>query len=156
MSSDNRQRGERSGAEFVVQFRGALQQAGVEIEHVTRKRFAARWAPQQKGNLAISLRVLGKIVVEDHRVAFGITEIFAHSACSVRSDVLLRSWLRCRRRHHDRVFHRACVGQRLDDLRNRRALLPDRAIDADHVAALLVDDGVQNDGSFSGLAIADD
>ena len=57
---------------------------------------------------------------------------------------------------HDGVVHGAGVGQSLHHLRDRRALLPDRAVDADHVAALLVDDGVQNDGGLAGLAVADD
>ena len=54
-----------------------------------------------------------------------------------------------RRRHHDRVIHRAGIGQNFHHLRNRRAFLPDRAVDANHVAALLVDDRVQNDGGLS-------
>ena len=58
--------------------------------------------------------------------------------------------------HDNGVVHRARVGQHLHHLRNRRALLPDRAVDADHVAALLVDDGVQNDGGLSRLPVADD
>src|SRR5579885_3563663 len=41
-------------------------------------------------------------------------------------------------------------------LRQRRALLPDAAVNANHVAALLVDDRVQNDRGLSGLAVADD
>ena len=35
-------------------------------------------------------------------------------------------------------------------------LLPDRHVDADDALALLIDDRVQNEGSFTGLAVADD
>ena len=59
-------------------------------------------------------------------------------------------------RDDDGVVHGAGVGEGLHDLRNRRALLPDAAVDADNVAALLIDDGVENDGGFAGLAVADD
>ena len=40
--------------------------------------------------------------------------------------------------------------------RQGRTLLPDGAIDTNHVAAALVDDRVQNDGGLSGLPVSDD
>src|SRR5207253_10159200 len=40
--------------------------------------------------------------------------------------------------------------------RDRRAFLPDAAINANYVAAFLIDDGVENDGGLAGLAVADD
>ena len=49
-----------------------------------------------------------------------------------------------------------CVFQRLHHLRHGGALLADGDIDADHVAALLIDDGVEGDGGLAGLAVADD
>src|SRR3972149_3309273 len=45
---------------------------------------------------------------------------------------------------------------RLHPLRHRRALLADGHVDADDVAALLVQDGVEDDGGLAGLAVADD
>ncbi len=66
---DERQRGERAAALRVAQFRGALQQAAVQIEHVAGVRFAARRTAQQQRNLAIGRGVLGKIVVNAERVA---------------------------------------------------------------------------------------
>ena len=50
---DERQRGERTAADFLVQLGGALQQARCGEEHVARKRFAARRTAQQQRNLAI-------------------------------------------------------------------------------------------------------
>ena len=61
---DDRQRSQRTRAQFVVELGGAFQQARVEIEHVARKRFAAGRTPQQQRNFAVSLRVLRKIIVE--------------------------------------------------------------------------------------------
>ena len=46
--------------------------------------------------------------------------------------------------------------QGLHHLRHRRTLLPDGDIDANHVAALLIDDGVERDGGLAGLPVADD
>ena len=58
--------------------------------------------------------------------------------------------------HHDGVIHGAGVAENFHHLGNRRALLPDRVIDADQVIALAVDDGIERDCSFAGLAVADD
>ena len=54
------------------------------------------------------------------------------------------------------VIHRAVFFELLHNLRNGRGLLADRDIDADNVLALLVDDRIDRDGRFAGLAVADD
>src|SRR6202021_3716832 len=74
---DDRQCGKRTGAELIVQFRCAFQQARMQEEHVARKRFPARRASQQKRDLAGGLRGLGEMIVKKNRVALGIPEIFA-------------------------------------------------------------------------------
>ena len=153
---DERQSGERTGAMFVVQLGGALQQAAVEIEHVAREGFAARRTAQQQRNFAIGRGVLGKIVVDAERVALGIAEVFADGAAGERRQVLHGGRIGGRGHHHDGVFHGAGVFQRLDHLGDGGALLADGDIDADHVAALLIDDGVERDGGLAGLAVADD
>src|SRR5207245_374374 len=100
--------------------------------------------------------VLGKIVVKRDGVALVIAEIFPHGTRRVGRDVLKRSRLRSRRGNHNRVVHRAGVGQRFHHLRDRRALLPDGAVDTNNVAALLIDDGVEDDGGLPGLAVSND
>jgi hypothetical protein len=69
---------------------------------------------------------------------------------------LQRSRLGGRGSHHDGVVHRARVSERFHHLCDRRALLPDAAVNANNVAAFLIDDGVENDGGLAGLAVADD
>src|SRR6202171_4585011 len=67
-------------------------------------------------------------------------------------------------RDDDRVFQRALLLQHLDELRDGRALLADRDIDAIQldllvaggVDRLLVQDGVERDCGLAGLAVADD
>ena len=49
-----------------------------------------------------------------------------------------------------------CLAQLLDHRGHRRLLLADGHVDAEHVLALLVDDGVDGDGGLAGLAVADD
>ena len=153
---DERQRGERSAAQFVVQLGGALQQAAVEVEHVAREGLASRRTAQKERNLAIRRGVLGKIVVDAQRVALVVAEILAHGAPGERRQVLHGGGIGSRRQHHDGVLHGAVLFQGLHHLGDGGALLPDGDVDADHVAALLVDDGVDGDGGLAGLAVADD
>ena len=61
-----------------------------------------------------------------------------------------------RGRHYDAVVHGAVVFQCFHHLRHGGTLLADRDINANHVAALLVDDGVDRNGGLAGLAVADD
>ena len=48
------------------------------------------------------------------------------------------------------------LGERLHHLRDRRALLADGAVDADQIVLGVVDDGVEQDGGFAGLPVAND
>src|SRR5271156_3546223 len=153
---DYGQRGQRTRAQFVVQFRSAFQQARVQEENVSGKRFAARRAAQQQRNFAVGLRVLGKIVVEADGVALGVAEIFADGAGGEWRDVLHRSGFRGGGSYDDAVLHRAVIGERLDELRDGGTFLANGAVNANHVAAALVQDCVNDDGGFSDLTVAND
>ena len=147
-----------------VQLRGALEQAGVQIEHVARIGFAARRAAQQQRHLAIGDGLLGQIVIDDQRVHAVVAEPFAHGAAGEGRQELQRRRLGRGGGDDDGVVQRAGVLERLDDLRHGRALLADGDIDAIElgllvgagVDGLLVDDGVDGDGGLAGLAVADD
>src|SRR6266702_3505941 len=134
----------------------ALPQARVQIEYVAWEGFAPGWPAKQQRNFAVGLRVLRKVVVKGHCVAPVIAEVLAHGARGVGRNVLQRSRLSGGGRHHDGIVHRARVGQGLHHLRDRRTLLPDSTVDANDVAAFLIDDGVQDDRGFARLAVADD
>ena len=62
---DDRQRGQRAAALGVVQLRGALEQARVQVEDVAGVRLAAGRAAEQQRDLAVGLGVLRQIVVDD-------------------------------------------------------------------------------------------
>ncbi len=136
----------------------------MQIENVARIGFAARRAAQQQRHLTIGHGLLGKIVIDDDRVHAVVAEIFAHRAAGVGREELQRGGLRRGRGDDDGIFHRAIFFERADDLGDGRALLPDRDIDAVELLALvaagvgflLIDEGVERDGSLAGLAIADD
>ena len=148
----------------VAHLRRALQKTRVQVEYVARIGFAARRAAQQQRHLAIGDGLLGKIVVEDDRVHAVVAEVFAHGATGVGRQELQRRRLGRGRGDDDRVLHRVVVFQRLDQLRDGRALLPDGDVDAiklgffvvAFVDRFLVEDGVDDDGGLAGLAVADD
>src|SRR6185437_15714411 len=150
------QRGERAGAELVVELGGALEQARMQEENVAGIGFAAGRAAQQQGDFAIGLGVLRKIVVEADGVALRIAKIFTHGAGGEGRDVLHGGGLAGGGGDDDGVFHRAVFRERLDHLRDGGALLTDGAVDANHVVAALVDDGVEDDRGLAGLAVAND
>ena len=128
----------------------------MEIENVAGIGFTAGRTAQQQRDFAIGDGVLGKVVVDDQRVLALVAEVLADGAGCVRRQIQHRSRLRCRGRDDDGVPHRVVLLQRLHDLGDGRALLSDGAVNADQVVGLVVDDRVQRDGCFAGLAVADD
>src|SRR5215475_1554273 len=161
---DDRQRRQRAVAVLLVELRGALQQARMQVEDVARVGFATRRTAQQQRHLAIGHRLLGQIVVHDQRMHAVVAEELAHGAARIGRQELHGRRIGRGGGDDDGVFHRAVVLERLDDLRHRRALLADRDIYAVELAAflaalvdrLLVDEGVDRHRGLAGLAVADD
>ena len=83
-------------------------------------------------------------------------DLLAHRHAGVRGQVLERRRVLGAGDDDDGVLHRAVLLEDRDGLRDGRQLLADRDVDADEVAALLVDDRVDGDGRLAGLAVADD
>src|SRR5690606_18440869 len=164
---NNRQRSQRTGLALdlavgealdplLVYARGALEQAGVQIEHVTGIGFAARRAAQQQRHLTIGPGLLGQVVVNDESVLTAVAEVFAHRAARVRRDVLHRGGFGGGSGHDDGVFHRAVLFQLAHHVGDGRGFLTDRDVDTSEVLALLVDDRVDRDGGLTRLTVADD
>ena len=128
----------------------------MQIEDVARKGFAAGRAAKQQRHLPIGVGVLGEVVVHAERVAAVVEEVLAHRAAGVRGHPLDRRRLGRGGRDDDRVVHRAGVPEPLVDLRDRRGLLADGHVHADHVLPLLVQDRVDEDGGLAGRPVADD
>src|SRR3984957_7374656 len=161
---DNRQRSERAGAMLVVHLGGALEQAGMQIEHVARIGFAARRAAQQQRHLAIGDRLFRQIVVDHQRMHAVVAEEFAHRAAGERRQELHRRRIGSGGGDDDRIFERAMFFENFGELGDRRALLADGDIDAVEldllvarlVERLLIEDGVERHRGLAGLAVADD
>src|SRR4030095_8322667 len=85
-----------------------------------------------------------------------VAKLFAHGAAGIGRDELQRRRFRRGRRYYDGILHGTGLSKSIDDLRHGGTLLSDGDVDTDHIAALLIDDGVDGDGGLAGLAIADD
>ena len=100
--------------------------------------------------------MLRQVVVDAERVLAVVEEVLAHRAARVRRQELDRRRLVGGGGDDDRVLERARVVQLRGHVDDRRHALPDRHVDADHVAVLVVDDRVEADRALAGLTIADD
>ena len=100
--------------------------------------------------------VLGEIVDDDQRMLAAIAKIFRHGEAGERRDPLQSGRARRARHDDDAALGRALGLDRLDGAPHARRLLAHGDVDADDVAALLVDDGVDGDRSLADGAVADD
>jgi len=153
---DDRQRGERTSAEFVRQLGSPFEQTRVQVEHVAGERFAPWRATQQQRNLTVSLGLLGKVVVNNERVLAVFHPVLAHGAAAVRGEELERSGVRRRSNNHGGVLHGSEFFERGHVLGNGRSFLTNRDVDALNPEALLVQDRVEANCGLAGLAVADD
>ncbi len=136
----------------------------MQIEYVARICFAARRAAQQQRHLAVGNSLFGQVIVNDEAVHAVVAEVFPHGAARVGREVLQRRRFGRGCGNDDGVFHRAVFFQRFDELRNGGAFLADSDINAVQLLAFvralvdffLAQDGIDSDGRFTGLAVADD
>ncbi len=79
----------------------------MKVEDVTRIRFTSGWTLQDQGNLTISNRLLGKVIIYDERVHAIVHEELTHRCTGEWCDVLVGRIVASRGTHDDRVFHRS-------------------------------------------------
>jgi hypothetical protein len=114
--------------------------------------------------LTVSHGLLGEIVIDDQSMLSVVTEPFSHGATSEGSKVLQRSGFRGRSSNNDGILQSIVLLESLDKLSNSRSLLADSDVDTvkllgfigSSVPSLLVEDGIECDGSLSGLTITND
>ena len=100
--------------------------------------------------------MLRQVVVNYQHVPALVHELLGHGTTSVGGQILQRGRVGGAGGHHDSVPHRIGFLQRADHLGHLALLLPDGDVDADEVAALLVDDRVDGDGGLARGAVAND
>ena len=129
----------------------------MKIEHVAGIGLASGRTAQEQRELPIGGRLLAEVIIDAERVTVLLVhEILGHGAAAIGRHVLQRSGHRSGGVDHDRVVHGAALGETLHNTGHGRGLLADRDVDADHIAALLVDDRIDRDSRLAGTAVADD
>src|SRR2546422_6292174 len=153
---DDRQRRQRAAAALAGKLRGPLEQTAVQIEDVAWIRLAPRRTAQEQRELPVRHCLLGEVVIDDERVLAVVAEVLAHRHAGVGREELQRRGIGGARGDDGGVLHRSVLVEPVHDARDRRLLLADRDVDAEHVLALLVDDRVHRYRRLAGLAVADD
>ena len=178
---DDGESSERAAAHGVAHLGSSLQQTGVEVEHVARVSLTAGGTSQQQRHLSVGHGLLGQVVEDDDSVHAVVPEVLAHGHTGVGGQVLQGSSVGGGSGHHNGVpegdvlvsacentntnlLHGVSVSEPLDNLGHGRSLLTHGDVDAvQHlllvsalVEPLLVDDGVDGDGSLAGLPVSND
>ncbi|OPZ59183.1 MAG: hypothetical protein BWY87_01135 [Deltaproteobacteria bacterium ADurb.Bin510] len=126
------------------------------VEDVAGIGLAPRRTSEQERQLAVGGGLFAQVVVEAHGVFLVVAEVFAHGAAGIGGDVLERGGLLGGGGDDDGVVHGVVLLEGFDQGHDAGHFLSDGDVDADHVAALLVDDRVQDNRGLAGLTVADD
>jgi hypothetical protein len=174
--------GKGSTTELVVHLGGTLKETRVEVEdtnlllveRILGSDFAqnllagvgltSRRTAEEERHLTVGDGLLGQIVVHDNGVLSIITEPFTHGGTGEGSDVLERSGLGGGGGDNDGVLHGVVLLKSLDELGDGGSLLTNGDVDAVKllglvlavVPPLLVEHGVESDGSLTSLTVTND
>ncbi len=128
----------------------------MEVENVSRKSLASRWAPQQEGKLSIGHCLFGKVVINAEHMLALVPEVFPHADSRIGRQKLKRGRFRSCRGNHNRIIHRSIFLESGNEFGHRRTFLTDTDIDADHITGFLIDDRVHRNCGFSCLTVPND
>src|SRR5690625_5516699 len=127
----------------------------MQIEHITRISFAARWATQQQRNLTIGPSLFGQVIINDQRVLTAVTIVFADGTASEGGQVLHSGRIGGGSGNNDGVIHGAVLFEFAHYSGNRRRFLTHSDVDTFNARVFLVDDGIYGDGRFTDLSVTD-
>ena len=116
----------------------------MQVEDVAGVGFASRGTTQRKRHLTVGDSLLGQVVVHDQNVAAGVGgaggtavlavvhEVLADGGACHRRNVLQRGRIGSGGGHDDRVLERTVCGEHLSNRGDRRGLLANGDVHADH------------------------
>src|SRR5208337_3987791 len=116
----------------------------MEIEYIAGKSLTSGRTPQDERKLSVGRGLFAKVIIYNQCMFFVVPEIFAYGASGIGCNILKRRRLaRCSRNHYS-MFHSSIMFKGLYHARNARPFLTYGNIDANDVAALLVDDRINS------------
>merc|ERR1719431_2446745 len=131
---NDREGSQRTTTHGIGHLGSSLQQTGVEVEDVTGVSLTTWGTSQQQRHLSVGNGLLGQVVEDDYGVHAVVPDVFSHSNSRVWCKVLQGCSIRSCGRYHNGVL----LG------------VPS------FVEPLLVDDGVNGNGSLSCLPVSND
>jgi hypothetical protein len=156
--------GEGTGTVVIVHLGGALEETGMEVEDITGVSLTTWGATEEERHLTVSNGLLGEIVVDNEAVHAVVTEVFSDSASRVGGKELEGSGIGGSGGNDDSVLEGVTVTEETHNVGDGGTLLTNGDVDAveglglvsEFVVGLLVEDGVNGDGSFSSLSVTND
>jgi hypothetical protein len=148
----------------LVHLGGSLEQTRVEVEDISGVGLSSRRSSKQKRHLSVGDGLLGQIVVDDQGVLAVVSEPFTHGTSREGSEVLKGSGVGGGSGNDNGVLQGVVLLEGLDELSDGRSLETDGHVDTVEllllvgsvVPLLLVEDGIDGDGGFTGLSITND
>ena len=156
--------GEGSSTVVLVHLSCALKETRVKIEDITWVSLTTGRSSEKEGHLSVSNSLLGKIVIDDKSVLSVVTEVLSNGTTGVRGQELERSGIGSSSSDNDGVLHAVSIVEEADNVGDGGSLLADGDVDAVEgfgvvtslEDSLLVDNGINGDGGFTGLSITND
>jgi len=127
----------------------------VKIEYISRIRLTSWWSLQKEGQCPVRYGVLGQIVIYDQYILSFVHEILRKGRTRIWRNILKRRAVAGCCGKHGCIIHSSIFFKSGNQLRNRRRLLSDCNINADHILTLLVEDRVCGDRRLSCLTVSD-
>jgi hypothetical protein len=161
LSLNNGKGSEGTGTVVGVHLGGALKKTGMEVENISGVSLTTWGTTEEEGHLTVSDGLLGEIVIDDKTVHAVVTEVLANGASGVGGKELKGSGVRGSGSNDDGVLEGVTIAEEADDVGNGGTLLTNSDVNAveglglvsGFVFGLLVEDSVDSDSGFAGLAI---
>ena len=138
----------------------------MQIEHITGVGLTTGGSSQKERHLSVSDGLLGEIVVDNEAMLAGVSEELTDGAAGIGSQELEGGSLGGGGSNDDGVLKGVVILEHLHDVGDSGSLLADSDVDAVKLlrvfgvgineGALLVDDGINGDGSLSSLSVSND
>ncbi len=128
----------------------------MQVKHVTGISLTARRPTQKQGQFAVCGSLLGEVVINDQDVLALGHKRFTHSGSRKRGKIKQRGRVGGSSGDNDSILHRTRFLQFLQHVGHSGLFLAHGNVNADYISALLVNNGVNRNSSFAGLAVAKD
>ena len=164
LSLNNGQSGQGTSTVGFVHLGCSFQKAGVQVEDISGVSLTTWRSSKEERHLSVGDGLLGEIIIDDESVLAVISEVLTNSAAGVRGQELERSRVGGSSGDDAGVVHSLFGLKDSNNVGDGGSLLTDGGVDAVELllgvilveVLLLIDDGIDGDGSLTSLSITND